>query len=121
MFIYEFGNTAFVIKDKDKVMAYLFGFFSQADKTGYVHAVGVRQSCQGQGLGKQLYENFTALAKRHGSNKLKAITTSGNQASTSFHKKTGMRLIGERNENGIEVVKNYSGRGQDRVVFEKEI
>jgi L-amino acid N-acyltransferase YncA len=121
MFIYEFGNTAFVIKDKDKVMTYLFGFFSQADKTGYVHAVGVRQSCQGQGLGKQLYENFTALAKRHGCNKLKAITTSGNQASTSFHKKMGMRLIGERNENGIEVVKNYSGRGQDRVVFEKEL
>jgi hypothetical protein len=121
MFIYEFGNTAFVIKDKDKVIAYLFGFFSQTDKTGYVHLIGVRQSCQGQGLGKQLYDNFTTLAKKQGCNKLKAITTIGNQTSISFHKKIGMRLIGERNENGIEVVKNYSGPGQDRVVFEKEI
>jgi hypothetical protein len=32
-----------------------------------------------------------------------------------------MRLIGERSENGNEVVKNYSGPGQDRVVFEKAI
>lgn len=121
MFIYEFGNTAFVIKDKDKVIAYLFSFFSQTDKTGYVHLVGVRHSCQGQGLGKQLYDNFTKLAKRQGCNKLKAITTAGNQTSISFHKKIGMKLIGERNENGIEVVKNYSGLGQDRVVFEKVI
>ncbi len=61
------------------------------------------------------------MAKRHGCNKLKAITTAGNQTSISFHKKIGMRLIGERNENGIEVVRNYSGPGQDRVVFEMEI
>lgn len=121
MFIYQFGNTAFVIKDKDNVIAYLFGFFSQTDKTGYVHLVGVRQSWQGQGLGKKLYDYFTTLAKRQGCNKLKAMTTPGNQTSISFHKKIGMRLIGERNENGIEVVKNYSGPGQDRVVFEKEI
>jgi RimJ/RimL family protein N-acetyltransferase len=121
MFIYEFGNTAFVIKDKDKVIAYLFGFFSQTDKTAYVHLIGVRLSYQGQGLGRQLYDNFTTLAKRQGCNKLKAITTAGNQTSVSFHKKIGMRLIGKRNENGIEVVKNYSGPGQDRVVFEKEI
>ena len=121
MFIYEFGNTAFVIKNKDKVIAYLFGFFSQTDKTGYVHLVGVKQSCQGQGLGKQLYDNFTTLAKKQGCTKLKAITTTRNQASISFHKKIGMRLIGERSENGNEVVKNYSGPGEDRVVFEKEI
>jgi L-amino acid N-acyltransferase YncA len=121
MYIYEFGNTAFVIKDKDKVIAYLFGFFSQTGRTGYVHVVGVRQSYQGQGLGKQLYDNFTTLAKRHGCNKLKSITAAGNQPSISFHKRMGMRLIGERNEHGIKVVKNYSGPGRDRVVFEKEI
>jgi RimJ/RimL family protein N-acetyltransferase len=121
MFIYEFGNTAFVIKNNDKVIAYMFGFFSQTEKTGYIHLIGVRQSFQGKGLGKQLYDNFTVLAKRQGCCKLKAITAAGNNNSISFHKKIGMRLTGEINEDGIEVIKNYSGPGQDRVVFEKEI
>jgi GNAT superfamily N-acetyltransferase len=121
MFIYEFGNTAFVIKSNDMVIAYLFGFFSQTEKTGYVHLIGVRQSFQGKGLGKLLYDNFTELAQKQGCNKLKAMTIAGNATSISFHKKIGMKLMGERNENGVEVVKNYSGPGQDRVVFEKEI
>jgi len=121
MFLYEFGNTAFVIKSNDKVIAYLFGFFSQTDKTGYIHLIGVRKDFQGKGLGKRLYDHFTVLAKQHGCTKLKAITGAGNHASILFHKKIGMRLTGERNEEGIEVIKNYSGPGQDRVVFEKEI
>jgi GNAT superfamily N-acetyltransferase len=121
MFINEFANTAFVIKDDEKVAAYLFGFFSQAEPTGYVHLIGVRQRYQGRGFGKLLYDNFEAIARRHGCRKLKAMTTAGNQASILFHKRIGMKLLGEKNTEGIEVVKNYSGPGQDRVVFEKDI
>ncbi|NCI46551.1 GNAT family N-acetyltransferase [Sediminibacterium soli] len=121
MLLHEFGNTAFVIRDKDKVIAYLFGFFSQTGKTGYVHLIGVRQDYQGQGLGKQLYDHFTQLAKQQGCSKLKAITTPGNHHSIFFHRKIGMNPVGEKNEQGIEVVKNYSGPGQDRVVFEKQL
>lgn len=121
MFIYEFGNTAFVIKDNEKVIAYLFGFFSQTQQTGYIHLIGVRKSYQGNGLGKLLYDNFETVAKRHGCNKLKAITSLNNQASISFHKKCGMKLLGEKNRDGIEVVEDYSGPGLDRVVFEKDI
>jgi GNAT superfamily N-acetyltransferase len=121
MFIYEFGNTAFVVKDGESVVAYLFGFFSQTGLAGYIHLIGVRKSYQGKGLGKLLYDNFEAVARGHGCRKLKAITTSGNQASILFHKKLGMKLLGEKNVNGIEVVKDYSGPGQDRVVFEKDI
>lgn len=121
MFIYEFGNTAFVVKDSERVVAYLFGFFSQTEPTGYIHLIGVRKRYQGRGLGKMLYENFESVAKRHGCNKLKAMTTVGNQASILFHKKIGMKLLGEKNADGIEVVKDYSAPGQDRVVFEKDI
>jgi|SRR5687768_649765 ribosomal protein S18 acetylase RimI-like enzyme len=121
MCIYEFGNTAFVIKDNEKVIAYLFGFFSQTEKAGYVHLIGVRKSYRGRGLGKLLYDNFEATSKRHGCRKLKAMTTVGNQASILFHKKLGMKLLGEKNVDGIEVVKDYSAPGQDRVVFEKNI
>lgn len=121
MFIYEFGNTAFVIKDHERVIAYLFGFFSQTEQAGYVHLIGVIKRYQGKGLGKLLYDNFESIAKRHGCSKLKAMTTAGNQASILFHKKIGMKLLGEKNEEGIEVVKDYSAPGQDRVVFEKDI
>jgi GNAT superfamily N-acetyltransferase len=121
MFIHEFGDTAFVIRDDGKVIAYLFGFLSQTQKTGYVHLIGVRQRHQNKGLGTQLYEHFTNYVESKGYIKLKAITTATNQLSISFHKKIGMRLLGEKNENGTEVIKNYSGPGQDRVVFEKDI
>lgn len=44
--VYEFGNTAFIIKDNGIVLAYLFGFFSQTDSVGYVHLIGVREKYQ---------------------------------------------------------------------------
>jgi GNAT superfamily N-acetyltransferase len=121
MFIYEFGDTAFVIKDNGKVVAYLFGFLSQTEKTGYIHLIGVRQSFQNKGLGTLLYEHFTHYVRNRGFNKLKAITTATNRSSISFHTKIGMTLLGEKNEDGVEVVRNYSGPGQDRVVFVKDI
>jgi len=121
MYIYEFGNTAFVVKDNERVVAYLFGFFSQTELTGYIHLIGVRQRYQGNGLGKMLYHHFETIARQRGCSKLKAITSAGNQASISFHKKIGMKLQGEKNVDGVEVVKDYSGPGQDRVVFENAI
>jgi ribosomal protein S18 acetylase RimI-like enzyme len=121
MFIHEFGDTAFVIRDNGKVIAYLFGFLSQTEKTGYVHLIGVRQTFQNKGLGKLLYDHFTTHVKNKGYTKLKAITMATNQLSISFHKKIGMKLLGTKNEDGIEVVKDYAAPGQDRVVFEMDI
>ena len=121
MFIYEFGNTAFVIKENGKIIGYLFGFLSQTERTGYVHLIGVRQSSQNKGLGTLLYDHFTKYSKNKSCTRLKAITTSTNQLSIAFHKKIGMKMLGEKNEEGIEVIKDYSGPGQDRVVFEKDI
>jgi hypothetical protein len=42
--LHEFGNTAFVIRDGARVVAYLFGFVSQTEPVGYVHIVAVRAS-----------------------------------------------------------------------------
>ncbi len=120
--IYEFGDTAFVIKDNGNVIAYLFGFFSQTQDLAYVHLIGVREKYQKQGLGKMLYENFIEIAKSRHIHKIKAITKPINIKSINFHKnKMGMNLLGEPNENGINVIKNYSGTNEDRVVFEKNI
>ncbi len=121
MFIHEFGNTAYVIKENDKIIAYLFGFLSQTSPTAYVHLVGVHKEWQNKGLGSKLYQHFINHAKQNGCNMLKAITTPTNQLSIHFHKKFGMTLLGNKNPDGVKVIQNYSGPGQDRVVFEMEI
>jgi len=120
--IYEFGNTAFVIKDNGVIAAYLLGFYSQTEKTAYVHLIGVRQEYQRQGLGQKLYSHFIELAKKHGCTKIKAITSPPNKQSIAFHtQKIGMTMKGELNTDGIKIIKNYSGNNKDRVVFERDI
>ena len=119
--IYEMGDTAFVIRENHKVIAYLFGFFSQKEKTAYTHLIAVREKYQRKGLGYILYEHFIEVAKAKGYEKIKAITSPPNSKSINFHKKMGMKLLGEPDENGINTVKDYSGPGLDRVVFEMKI
>jgi GNAT superfamily N-acetyltransferase len=121
MFVNEFADTSFVIKENGKVLAYLFGFISQTEKTGYVHLVGVRQSHQRHGLGKTLYEHFIRKLKNQNIPGLKAITTPANGKSINFHLKLGMEMVGESMNNDIKVIKNYSGYGEDRVVFQLKI
>lgn len=117
MFIHEFGNTCFVIKDEDSVIAYLFGFLSQTEIAGYVHLVGVRIDCQRKGLGRKLYSYFQEVLRSKQIKQLKAITTPTNEQSIRFHLGMGMRMVGTAFEQGTAVVKDYSGKGQDRVVF----
>jgi len=113
MFVFEFGHSAFVIKEQGQIIAYLFGFITETGLTGYVHLIGVRESHQKTGLGKLLYDHFTSYAKARGCKNLKAITSPSNTASIAFHEKMGMRTS--------PVYKNYSGEDEDRVIFEKEI
>ncbi len=119
--LYEFGNTAFVLREGTLVVAYLFGFLSQTEPTGYVNLIAVRSAYQGKGLGRYLYEHFTRWAKAQGCTALKAITRPDNQQSIAFHRHLGMTLLGEPNEAGLPVIRDYAGPGQDRVVFWKSI
>jgi len=119
--LYEFGNSAYVIKEGNLIVAYLFGFISQTAPVGYIKFVGVRRTHQRRGLGRQLYNKFTEFAKSKGCTELKAITSPTNKVSIAFHKSFGMELSGEPGEEGVLVVKNYGGPGIDRVVFRKKI
>jgi GNAT superfamily N-acetyltransferase len=121
VYLYEFGNTAYVAKEDDKVIGYLFGLFSQTAPVAYVKFIGVRQSYQKKGIGRSLYEHFIEFAKSKGCTEVKAITSPTNKVSVAFHRGIGMELLGEQDEAGIPVVKNYSGPGIDRVVFRKKI
>ena len=121
MFIYEFGNTAYVIKDGQCVAAYLFGFLSQTEPTAYVHLVGVRTAYRRRGLARRLYDHFVAFAQTRGCTELKAITTPGNKESVAFHQAWGMELTGKPSRDGIPVIENYAGPGQDRVVLRRKL
>ena len=121
MFVNEFGNTSFVIKNSETVIAYLFGFISQTEQTGYIHLIGVRQNHQNKGLGKLLYRHFIDYLKNIGIQNLKAITTPANEKSINFHLSIGMQMTGIETENQIKVIKDYSGIGQDRVVFKMKL
>jgi GNAT superfamily N-acetyltransferase len=119
--LYEFGNSAFVAKEGEKVVGYLFGFISQTEPVGYVKFIGVRRAYQKRGIGRELYERFAEFARTKGCKELKAITSPANKVSVAFHQSIGMQLLGEPNEEDVPVVRNYSGPGIDRVVFKKKI
>lgn len=119
--IYEFGSSAFVIRRGGQVAAYLFGFLSQTEPVGYVHAIAVRASARRQGFAQRLFGHFVQFARQHGCTHVKAITTPWNAESIAFHKSLEMQLLGEAGSDGIPVVPDYAGRGAPRVVFRKAI
>ncbi len=121
MFIYEFGDTSFAIKEGDKVLAYLFGFYAQTNPTAYIHLVGVRKSHRRNGYARMLYEHFANRASQHQCTQLKAITTPQNTTSIAFHRRLGFHLIGDSEVDGISVVKDYSGKGHNRIVMIREL
>lgn len=121
MFVHEFADTAWVVRENGLVIAYLFGFWSQTETVGYIHLVGVRRSHQRRGIGRWFYEQFETLARERGCTGLKAVTAPLNADSIAFHRRLGFTLLGEPNERGIPVVQDYSGPGTPLVVFEKQL
>lgn len=119
--VHEFADAAFVARDGARIAGYLFGLWASAAPIGYVHLVAVRDSHRRRGIARALYERFEQEARRRGCAGLKAITHPGNAASIRFHRAMGFRLEGEPNEDGLAVVRNYRGPGQDRVVFRKAL
>jgi ribosomal protein S18 acetylase RimI-like enzyme len=113
MYVHELADSSFVIKDGDRVIAYLFGVVAESRKVAYSSLIGVRQSHRRQGLGERLYELFQNYARARGCTRLTAVTDPSNANSIAFHTgKIGMRC---------RIVKGYGGPGEDRAVFEKEI
>jgi len=112
MFVHEFGDTALVMRDGNHgVAAYLFGFVAPT-QVGYVHLVGVRADSRRAGLGRCLYREFETLARQRGATALKAITTPTNHDSIAFHHALDMSAT---------EVADYSGPGQPRVVFWRDL
>jgi GNAT superfamily N-acetyltransferase len=119
--IFEFGHTAFCIRDHHQIIAYLFGFYSQTEPTAYVHLVAVRRNHRRKGLAKKLYDHFINVARSNDCTHLKATASPNNQLSIRFHTALGMHATGQPNADGIPVIKDYLRPNHDRVVFKMRI
>ena len=113
MFFYELGDNALIVEDDGRIIGFLLGFsvFKQP-KTGYVHLVGIHPDFRRRGVGRVLYEEFTERCRTLGCERMKAITTTGNEGSIKFHQALGWQS---------SEVEDYAGPDRRRIVFTKDI
>ena len=114
MFFVEFGDTAFVARDRDsgEIAGYLLGFVAPTGD-GYIHFIAVRDDARTLGVGRSLYQIFEGVARERGAVALKAITSKENEGSMAFHRRMGFTEMTQ--------VENYGGAGRTRVVMRKPL
>jgi GNAT superfamily N-acetyltransferase len=113
IFFYELGEHARVVEDRGEMIGFLLGFITQEPvRTGYVHLVGIHPDYRRRGVGRMLYAAFIETCRAAGSQRIKAITTLGNDGSKAFHLALGW---------DAREVDDYAGPGRRRVVFTKDL
>jgi ribosomal protein S18 acetylase RimI-like enzyme len=119
MFFREFADTAFVARrppEGDRadaeIVGYLLGFVAPTGD-GYIHFVAVRDDGRGLGLGRRLYETFTAVALERGATALKALTSSSNERSIAFHRRMGFTEM--------TLDEDYAGSGRARIIMRRPL
>jgi GNAT superfamily N-acetyltransferase len=113
IFFYELGDNALIVEHEGRLVGFLLGFIAfKAPKTGYVHLVGIHPDFRRQGVGRLLYEQFTDRCRSLGCERMKAITTTGNEGSIQFHEALGW---------SADEVEDYAGAGRKRIVFIKSL
>jgi len=120
LFLQHFTGTSTVVEDADgRLVAFLLGFLSPArPQTAYVHFVGVDPAVHRGGLGRRLYEAFSAAMTARGAREVRCITSPSNAGSIAFHTRMGFALEpGDREVDGVPVHSDYDGPGLDRVSF----
>jgi GNAT superfamily N-acetyltransferase len=121
LFFVHFRQTSFVVAEDGNIIGFLIGFTSQTfPHEAYIHFLGVHPEYRKNGLGSALYERFFQAVKTLGCNRVSCVTSPVNKASVTFHLRMGFSIDpSEKAVEGISVVKDYDGRGEDRVLFSK--
>jgi GNAT superfamily N-acetyltransferase len=122
----HFTGTSWVVEDAaGRVIGFLVGFISpDRPVDAYIHMVGTSPNHRKGGLGRALYERFFEDARRHGAERVAAITWPGNRVSVGFHRAMGFVPAdgpGTQNLYGTPAYPDYDAEGQDRVVFSREL
>jgi ribosomal protein S18 acetylase RimI-like enzyme len=118
MFYYELGHEALIADLDGEVAGFLFGFHARPHDdpdprlVAYIHMVGIHPDHRRRGVGKELYETFTARARAAGAVRLKAITNVGNEGSIDFHRALGF---------DVAESPDYAGTSRARIVFTKAL
>ena len=113
IFFYELGSKGLVVEAEDRIIGFLLGFVAHEPcLTGYVHLVGIHPDHRRKGVGRLLYQAFTETCQTANCERLKAITTIGNEGSIRFHLALGWQA---------QEIDDYAGPGRKRVVFTKSL
>ena len=103
----QLSGTALAARDETgALIGYLLGAPTPAG--GYAHVVATLPAARGQGTGRALYARFAAAVSSSGPTTVEAITMPTNAGSVAFHRRLGFTA---------ELVEDYAGPGEDRVLF----
>ncbi len=125
-----FQNTVFLAEIEDekqikKAIGFLIGFMSQKNKEdAYIHLLCVHPSCRGMGIATVLIKNFLKVVIEMGCKRVYLITKPVNKNAIDFYTKMGFKKNqGYKTDtiDGEEVVKDYNGKGEHMIVFQKFI
>jgi L-amino acid N-acyltransferase YncA len=110
--VQEFGETCLTARDgRGEITGYLIGFTTPR-RTGYIHAVAVRDTARGTGTARELYRAFARVAQGQGAVSLKAITSPVNTGSVVFHQRLGF---------GTHRAEDYDGAGKPMMVMTRAL
>jgi GNAT superfamily N-acetyltransferase len=113
IFFYELGEHALIVEEGSQMSGFLLGFITHEPvRTGYVHLVGIHPDFRRRGVGRLLYKAFTEKCRTAGCQRMKAITTLGNDGSRAFHLALGW---------DAREVDDYAGPGRKRIVFTRDL
>lgn len=123
LFFQHFTNTSILVEDDDGALAaFLIGFRSASrPDTAYVHFVGVAPDLRGRGVARDLYERFFTMMREEGCTTVEAITGPINRGSQSFHRALGFTQGGDTDLDGVLAYRDYDGRGEHRVTFNRQL
>lgn len=123
LFFVHFRQTSFVAESDGKRVGVLIGFLSQTfDNEAYIHFAGVHPEFRKKGVGRSLYAHFLEVVQSLGRDIVRCVTSPINKPSIAFHQRMGFRIEpGTKTADGIPVAGDYDGKGNDRVVFRKQI
>ncbi|MEV4554618.1 GNAT family N-acetyltransferase [Nonomuraea wenchangensis] len=115
LFLDHFHRTSLIASTgAGELAGFLVGFPSpSAEDEAYIHFVGVSPAARGTGLGRRLYEAFFGIAREHGRQVVKAITSPVNEGSIAFHRRMGFTVRGPHAA--------YNGPGTTLITFERTL
>ncbi|SEU41328.1 GNAT family N-acetyltransferase [Nonomuraea wenchangensis] len=115
LFLDHFHRTSLIASTgAGELAGFLVGFPSpSAEDEAYIHFVGVSPAARGTGLGRRLYEAFFGIARGHGRQVVKAITSPVNEGSIAFHRRMGFTVHGPHPA--------YNGPGTTLITFERAL